>query len=103
MPAAQITVALSMCSPLDSVTPDLSSAGDAGAEPGFHTELAQRVLDDRPRTRAHVGSDRVVPVDDDDARLCILAEDRAQSRGHFRCRLDAGEAAAGDDHRVARR
>ena len=74
---------------------------DAGAEPGLHTELAQGVLDDGAGAFAHIGCDRLVAVDDDDARLGILAEDFAQSRGHLGCRLDAGETAAGNDDRVA--
>ena len=75
--------------------------GDAGAEPGLHTELAQGVLDDGAGTFAHVGRDRAVAVDDDDAGLGILAEDFAKPRRHFCCRLDAGETAAGHDDRVA--
>ena len=79
----------------------LIERGDAGAEAGFHTELAQRVLDHGARTCAHVGRDRAVAVDDDDAGLGILAEDLAKPRRHFCCRLDAGETAAGHDDRVA--
>ena len=90
-----------MRSPSESVTPDSSSARDAGAEPRFHAELAQGLLDDRTGAFAHIGCDRLVAVDDDDARLGILAEDFAQSRGHLGGRLDAGETAAGHDDRVA--
>ena len=90
-----------MCSPLDKVTPDFVERGDAGAEAGFHAELAQRVLDNGAGTCAHVGRDRAVAVDDDDAGLGILAEDFAKPRRHFCCRLDAGETAAGHDDRVA--
>ena len=75
--------------------------GDAGAEPGLHAELAQCVLDDGAGTFAHVGRDRAVAIDDDDAHFGVLAEDLAKPRGHFRCRLDAGETAAGNDNRVA--
>jgi hypothetical protein len=79
----------------------LIERSDAGAEPGFHTELAQSVLDDGARSFAHIGSDRAVALDDDDARLDVLAEDFAKPRGHLGCRLDAGEPAAGHDDRVA--
>ena len=79
----------------------LIERGDADTEPGLHAELAQRILDDRARTFAHIGSDRIVAIDNDDTRLRIFAEDRAKPRGHLRRRLDAGEAAAGNDDRVA--
>ncbi len=54
---------------------------DAGAEPGLHSELAQRIFDDGARTRAHVGRNRLVAIDDDHARLGVPAEN-----------LDAGRA-----------
>ena len=101
MPAAQITVSVSMCSPSGKRDAGFVERGDAGAEPGLHAELAQGILDDRAGTFAHIGSDRIVAVDDDDARLGILAEDRAKPRGHLGRRLDAGETAAGNDDRVA--
>ena len=74
---------------------------DADTEPGLHTELAQGILNDRAGTCAHIGSDRLVPLDDDDARLGVLAEDRTEPRGYLGRRLDAGEPAAGHDDRVA--
>jgi hypothetical protein len=75
--------------------------GDASPEPGLYAELAQRFLDHWARAFAHVGSDRTVAVDDDHARLGVLAKDFAQARGQLGCCLDAGEAAAGDDDRIA--
>ncbi|MGY4476655.1 hypothetical protein ACVILL_004069 [Bradyrhizobium sp. USDA 3364] len=74
---------------------------DAGSEPAFDPELAHRILDDRTRILAHVGCDRGVAFDDDDARPGVLTEDLPQARRHLGCRLDAGEAAAGNHHCVA--
>jgi hypothetical protein len=74
---------------------------DAGAEPRLHTDLAQGLLNDGARSCAHIGGDRAVALDDDDAGLGILAEDLAKPRRHFCRRLDAGETAAGHDDCVA--
>ena len=51
---------------------------DADAEPGLYTDLAQGLLDDGARARAHVGCNPTVPFDDDNARLGIFAEDRTE-------------------------
>jgi hypothetical protein len=79
----------------------LIERSDAGAKAGFHTELAQRVLDHWARTCSHVGRDHAVAIDDDDAGLGIFAEDLAQPRRHLCRGLDAGKTTAGHDDRVA--
>src|SRR3546814_4584726 len=53
------------------------------------------------RARAHVGRDRAVAIDDDDAGLGVRAEDFAQPRRNFGGGLDAGKAAANHDDRAA--
>ncbi len=50
---------------------------------------------------AHRRRDGFVAVDDEDADVCLWREDGAQARRHFGGHLDAGEAAAADDRRVA--
>jgi hypothetical protein len=74
---------------------------DAHTEPRLHAGLAQRLLDQWTRIGTHRRRDGVVAVDDDDADVRLWPEERAQSRRHFGGHLDAGEAAAADDRRVA--
>jgi hypothetical protein len=63
--------------------------------------LRRGLLNEGARAFAHVGSDRAVPIDDDDPRLGLVAKVPTKPRGHLRRRLDAGEPAACNNDRVA--
>ena len=74
--------------------------GDTDTESGLHADLLQRILDDGTRIFAHVGGDRLIALNDDDARFGAAAKTLAEACRHLGCRLDAGEAAAGNHDRV---
>jgi len=61
----------------------VAALDEAGAEPGLHAELTQRLLDRGARIEAHVRRDRVPALDDHDPARTIFAQDDAQTRRHL--------------------
>ncbi|MCY1433506.1 hypothetical protein D9M71_495370 [compost metagenome] len=77
--------------------------GHRGIEPPLDPQCRAGFDDRRADAFAQGRADLVAAIDNDHLHLSVLAQHCAQAGGHFARGLDAGEAAAGHHHGVARR